>query len=187
MPKGNLTHATQQIGGVIADIYHADSRSIPMSIFATSVIAGTSIAPTIFSLIAVHWGWRWTNWFQLIINMVGFCILWFGLKETRGNVLLRQKATALNAWLDEQEKYAKEMQVGERRGVRWKVKADEAKQSLWSMIKVSLTRPFRRFPYFLDKNGLGVDGGLQTCCSQSRSCSGLVCGRHLHGGCFICE
>ncbi|KAF8422532.1 putative MFS multidrug transporter [Tirmania nivea] len=137
---GTSTFSTM-VGGVISDIYHTDSRSIPMSIFTTTALAGTAIAPTIYSLIAVHLGWRWTNWFQLIINMVSFGIMWFGLKETRGNVLLRRKATALNAWLEEREKVAEKKQIWERR-VRWKVKADEAKQSLWSMMKVSLTRPF---------------------------------------------
>jgi len=129
---------------VISDIYHTDSRSIPMSIFSTTALAGIAIAPTICSLIVVHLGWRWTNWFQLIINTASFGILWFCLKETRENVLLRRKATVLNAWLDEQDEVAEEKQVRGRR-VRWKVKADEAEQGLWSMMKVSLTRPFRGF------------------------------------------
>ncbi|RPB21585.1 putative MFS transporter [Terfezia boudieri ATCC MYA-4762] len=137
---GTSTFSTM-IGGVISDIYHTDSRSIPMSIFTTTVLSGTAIGPTIFSLIVVHLGWRWTNWFQLIINTVSFGVLWFGLKETRGDVLLRRKAMALNAWLDERERVAEEKQVMGRK-VRWKVKADEAKQNLWSMTKVSLTRPF---------------------------------------------
>ena len=137
---------------MISDIYHTDSRNIPMSIFTTTVLAGTAIAPTVCSLIVVHLGWRWTNWFQLIINTVSFSTLWFGLKETRGNVLLRRKATVFNAWLDERDEVAEEKQVRGGR-VRWKVKADEAKQSLWSMMKVSLTRPFREFtPLFSEKD-----------------------------------
>lgn len=76
--------------------------------------------------------------------MVSFGILWFGLKETRGNVLLGRKAMALNAWLDEQEQmYGK--QIGRR--LRWKVKVDEVTQSVSNMIKMSLTRAFRGFPF----------------------------------------
>lgn len=123
-----------------------------MSIFTTTALAGTAIAPTICSLIAVNLGWRWTNWFQLIINWVGLGILWFGLKETRGNVLLRRKAIALNQWLDERESYAAKAEpVDGMMRLRWKVKADESMQSLWGMMKVSLTRPFREIPSFRNK------------------------------------
>ncbi|CAZ84632.1 unnamed protein product [Tuber melanosporum] len=55
------------------------------------------------------------------------------LKETRGSVLLSRKAKALNKFLDERED----------RGVRWKVKADEERESISLMVRVALTRPFR--------------------------------------------
>ncbi|CUS08262.1 unnamed protein product [Tuber aestivum] len=53
--------------------------------------------------------------------------------ETRGSALLSRKARALNKFLDES---------GDR-GNRWKVKADEERESISLMVRVSLTRPFR--------------------------------------------
>ncbi|PWW80113.1 MFS general substrate transporter [Tuber magnatum] len=56
-----------------------------------------------------------------------------GVIETRGSVLLSRKAKALNRFLDEN---------GDR-GNRWKVKADEERETIALMVRVSLTRPFR--------------------------------------------
>ncbi|KAF8476056.1 hypothetical protein BDZ91DRAFT_710856 [Kalaharituber pfeilii] len=69
----------------ISDIYHAQSRSLPMRLFTNTAITGTAVAPTVGSLIYVHLGWQWIHWFQLIINMGGLAVSWFVMQE---NVLV---------------------------------------------------------------------------------------------------
>lgn len=78
-----------------------------------------------------------------------FVVLFF--KETRGSVLLSRKAKAINKWyenLEEAGYYGVMMpsssgsENGALQRIRWKVKADEERSSLLTMIKISLHRPF---------------------------------------------
>lgn len=72
-------------------------------------------------------------------------------KETRGSVILSRKAKGLNKWYEglEQAGYygmtmpiSTESEKGLPQRIRWKVKADEERSSLLTMIKISLHRPF---------------------------------------------
>lgn len=80
-------------------------------------------------------------------------------KETRGSVLLSRKAKALNKWYDELEEAGyygmimpslpgSEKRASQR--MRWKVKADEERTSLLTMIRISLHRPFHMLCMSLD-------------------------------------
>ena len=71
-------------------------------------------------------------------------------KESRGSVLLSQRAELLNRWMETRETadlYGFEMPVeGEGRTksqrIRWKVRSDEERETLGKMIGISFYRPF---------------------------------------------
>ena len=73
-------------------------------------------------------------------------------KETRGSVLLSRRAKLLNSWYEAREKVGlvgMEIIVDgkgtkECQRIRWKVKADEERETLAKMIGISVYRPFRR-------------------------------------------
>ncbi|KAG0134766.1 major facilitator superfamily domain-containing protein [Tuber indicum] len=121
------------IGGIISDIFHAPDRGLPMALFSMAGLAFTGLGPLVSGAIVENLSWRWIHWVQLIFNGVLMAIAFPILKETRGSVLLSRKANALNKFLDERED----------RGARWKVKADEERESISLMVRVALTRPFR--------------------------------------------
>ncbi|KAI5808544.1 major facilitator superfamily domain-containing protein [Peziza echinospora] len=139
---GTSTFSTM-VGGVISDIYHAEDRSFPMSLFTTTAIGGTGIGPVISAFINRDLGWRWIHWFQLILNLLVLLLLSLAMKETRGNVLMTRKAYMLNEWLDQREGNFQDVDMKTpQKKVRWKVRADESKESLATLMKMSLTRPF---------------------------------------------
>jgi MFS family permease len=128
-------------GGVIADIYHAESRGFPMACFSTLALFGTGAGPLVSGFIAQRLNWRWIHWTQAIVNgmLLGAAALL--LKETRGSVLLTRRMKALNTHLNTIEASLPEKEITTRR-VRWKVLAEEERGSLSNMVRVSLTRPF---------------------------------------------
>jgi len=123
-------------GGVIADLYMTDQRSFPMACFSTMAMFGTGMGPLVSGFIAQNLSWRWIHWLQLIMDCVLMGIVVLAFKEPRGSVVLIRKAKVLNRFLDEHDS----PDVGPR--VRWRVRAEEERASLRTMIKVSLTRPF---------------------------------------------
>lgn len=144
------------VGGVISDIYHAEDRNTPMALFAGAALFGTGLGPLISSNIVAHTTWRWIYWSHGIVSGAFVVIMYFCLSETRGSILLSRKARALNEWyerleeagyigvlfpsLDDPEKRPV------RRRIRWKVKADEERESIFKMISISCYRPFRKRP-----------------------------------------
>ena len=84
---------------VIGNIWDGEkARTIPMSLYITAYVTGSSTGPVIGGVIFQHLNWRWISYLQLI---------WYGLftplyviffRETRGSVILRQRAknTAAN-------------------------------------------------------------------------------------------
>ena len=129
-------------GGVIADIYSADHRGFPMSCFATLALFGTGAGPLVCGFMAERLDWRWIHWHQFIAGMALLLVTVVSLKETRGSVLLIYRARALNTYLDTHEPVGSEKRMLK---VRWRVRAEEERESLVVMVKTSLTRPF----YFL--------------------------------------
>jgi len=128
-------------GGVIADLYRADSRGFPMACFSTMAMFGTGAGPLVSGFIAESMSWRWVHWVQLILNVLLMAVAAVFMKETRGSVLLIRRAKALNSYLGPQGSSDAEKTVAVGR-IQWKVRAEEERASLSHLVKVSLTRPF---------------------------------------------
>lgn len=145
------TYSTM-VGGVISDIYHAEDRNTPMALFAGAALFGTGLGPLIAGNIAARTSWRWIYWSHGTVSACFVIFMYFFLKETRGSILLSRKARALNKWYDSLEEagYHGLLMPSEMpekrvvRRVRWKVKADEERESIVQMISVSCYRPFRK-------------------------------------------
>lgn len=141
------------VGGVISDIYHAEDRNTPMALFSGSALFGTGLAPLLAGVIVTHTSWRWVYYSHAIVSGAFVIVIFFFFKETRGSVLLSRKALKLNRYYEQLEEtghvgviLSSEESPEEKaiRRIRWKVKSDEQRASLLSMIQISLYRPFRK-------------------------------------------
>ncbi|KAL8684078.1 MAG: hypothetical protein Q9224_006636, partial [Gallowayella concinna] len=146
---GGSTFSTM-VGGVVSDLYETQDRNKPMALFAGAALMGTGFGPLCSGFVAQHLLWRWVFYIQVMTS--GFLILLVALffKETRGSVLLSKRARLLNEWYEAREKVGLvgfEMPTDDAKGresqrIRWKVKADEERESLAKMIGISIYRPF---------------------------------------------
>ena len=141
------------VGDVIADIYHAHNRNTPMALFSWAALFGTGFGPLICGFIGEYTSWRWIFYIQIIIaGLITAAVLAF-FRETRGPVILREKARRLNQWHAAMEKQATPptRQTDKVKGegspeniklVRWKVAADEERTGILQLLRTSLLRPF---------------------------------------------
>ncbi|KAJ5773895.1 Major facilitator superfamily domain general substrate transporter [Penicillium paradoxum] len=147
---GGSTFSTM-VGGVISDIYHAQDRNTPMALFSASALFGTGLAPLISGAIVTRTTWRWIFYSHAIVSAAFVILIYFFFKETRGTVLLSRKATKLNQYYEQLEVaghygviLTSEEAPEEKciRRIRWKVKSDEQRASIATMVQISLYRPF---------------------------------------------
>ncbi|EGS22295.1 uncharacterized protein CTHT_0018160 [Thermochaetoides thermophila DSM 1495] len=158
---------SSMVGGVIADMWDARERNMPMAVFSGAVLAGTGAGPLVGSVMAERLAegnkWRWVFWHQAVAGgllMAALAVMW---RETRGSVVLSRKARALNRWYealegrgyygvwveegmggegDEEKRMGTTQEGSKLRRIRWVVKEDEERASLATMIRISVTRPF---------------------------------------------
>lgn len=137
------------VGGVVADLYHAEGRNTPMSLFSGGALFGTGLGPLVSGFIAQNTNWRWVFWVQVITCGCLIATITICFRETRGSVLLSRKAATLNKWYEAREAagyigfdmpLASEKTESQR--IRWKVKSDEERESIAKMIGISVYRPF---------------------------------------------
>ncbi|KKY26687.1 putative mfs multidrug [Diplodia seriata] len=147
---GGSTFSTM-VGGVVSDIYHAADRNTPMAMFSGAALLGTGLGPLTCGWIAEYINWRWIFYIQTIVDAVMMVVICICFKETRGSVLLSRKAQTLNKWYEAREEAGyfnfdmpsesdAQKKVSQR--IRWKVKSDEERADLMTMITISLYRPF---------------------------------------------
>lgn len=123
-----------------------------MALFSGAALFGTGLGPLVSGFIAQHLLWRWVFYVQVITCGLFILAVAVFFKETRGSVLLSRRARLLNEWYEAREKVGLvglNVVIGEdskkqSQRIRWKVKADEERESLRKMIGVSVYRPFRK-------------------------------------------
>jgi multidrug resistance protein len=159
---GSSTFATM-VGGVVSDIYHTEERNAPMAIYSGAALFGTGLGPLISGFIAEYTLWRWVFYVQAIVGGILTAAVILLFKETRGSVLLSRRARALNKYYEEMELAGRSewdvsmilsstsekspRQEPKYQRIRWKVLAEETRNSLSKMLYLSLTTPFRLLLY----------------------------------------
>lgn len=147
---GGSTFSTM-VGGVVSDIYQTADRNTPMALFSGAALFGTGLGPLFSGFVAQNVSWRWVFYVQAILDALIILLVAVSFKETRGSVLLSRRAKALNEWYAAMEEagyigFGMPIEGGStkanRERIRWKVKADEERESLAKMIAISVFRPF---------------------------------------------
>ncbi|KAG9243257.1 MFS multidrug transporter-like protein [Calycina marina] len=83
MLGGGAAASVQAVGaGTIADIWEPKERGRAMGIFYLGPLMGPLLAPVVGGALAQKWGWKSTQWFQVIYGGVLFIILTSCLPET---------------------------------------------------------------------------------------------------------
>ena len=187
--NANAATFSTMVGGVISDIYHAQDRNTPMALFSGAALFGTGLAPLISGVIVAHSTWRWIYYSHAIVSAAFVVIIFFFFKETRGSVLLSRKAKKLNTYYEKLEEaghfgviLSNEESSEEKRvrRIRWKVKSDEQRASLATMIQISVYRPFRELRQEIYVRE-PIANAQQTCFSPSPWSSFSPCGCPLAG------
>lgn len=82
--------------------------------------------------------WRWSFWVQVIMCGILVAVFAIFFKETRGSVLLSQKAQALNQYYKECEQARR----FSRERIRWKIQSNADRQPMARMLRASVCWPF---------------------------------------------
>ena len=147
--------ASSMVAGVVSDMYTAEERNTPMAVFAACTFIGMGLSALFANIVLYHLYWRWVFYIQIITTGVVTAAMVFFFKETRENILLARRAEALNKWYDAREEAgyfrlenierSSTIEKGEAlQRIRWRVEADEERSSISTMIKISVSRPFRK-------------------------------------------
>lgn len=117
------------VGGSISDVWKGDkARSLPMSLFGFTSVAGIALGPFVGSVIVQinrTDPWRWIFYIQIIYNAALIPLFWFILKETRADVILARRAKKLRKETG-QDVYAE---------------SELERQSTWMQLRLSFQRP----------------------------------------------
>lgn len=115
------------VAGSVSDVFHANERGLPMSLYSIAVYISQGVSPYVSSVTVNRASWRIMFWWQGGMSLLTYLAMWVVLKETRGPVLLSRRA----------KKLTKET------GRLHKCRADDERLSFLIMVKVSLFRPMQ--------------------------------------------
>lgn len=105
---GCVSILANMTGAVICDIWEGDiGRTIPMGLFVTVYLVGSTVGPVIGASIFQFLDWRWIAYIELIWTAVFFPAYIVIIRETRGAVILKNRAKAIRAKTGKKA-YAKE-------------------------------------------------------------------------------
>ncbi|KAK5948170.1 hypothetical protein OHC33_010823 [Knufia fluminis] len=138
---GGSSVAINIVGGSIADVWRGDAaRSLPMSIFGFTSVAGIALGPFVGSVIVQinkTDPWRWIFYIQIIFNAALMPVFWLILKETRGDVILARRAKRLRKQTGKEIYAQSEFDRPSRITL--------IKLSFWRPVKMLLTEPVVTF------------------------------------------
>ena len=82
------------VGGALADFWDPVNRGIAIAVFSGATFIGPVLSPVIggFTVMNANLGWRWTQWFTMIIAGFFGTIGFFVIPETYAPVLLTRRA-----------------------------------------------------------------------------------------------
>lgn len=90
---GCVPLTSDAVASITSNVFHGDqARSIPVALDVLIYLGTTSLAPVIGAAILGSLSWHWIGYIELIATAALFPILYFGLLESRGLVILRAKA-----------------------------------------------------------------------------------------------
>lgn len=129
---GFVTILGNTVASIIADIWVGDAgRTVPMSLYVTAYLVGSTIGPVIGASIFQFLSWRWIGYIQLIWFTALFPLFISIIRETRGSVILRARAHNIRSTTNRQA-YTHE-EIAKR--------SQNTKYHLWSTLKTSVRRP----------------------------------------------
>ncbi len=116
---GGAAASVQAVGaGTIADIWEVRERGRAMGMFYLGPLLGPLLAPIIGGALSQAWGWRSTQWFQVIYGGVLVVLLTFFLPET-----LAKKHPLVSPELDEKSAVRPQLtRISTRQSVQVKTK-----------------------------------------------------------------
>lgn len=124
---GCVSIIANTVAAVICDIWEGDiGRTIPMSLFVTTYLVGSTLGPVIGAAIFEYLSWRWIGYIQLILFGAFFPLYIIFIRETRGPVILRRRAQQIRA----------------NTGKKAYTKDELDGTSLWEILTTSIKRPF---------------------------------------------
>ncbi|TKA26634.1 hypothetical protein B0A50_04742 [Salinomyces thailandicus] len=94
---GCVAMLANTVASVIPDVWATDeARSVPVGLYILTYLAGNTLGPPVFAGVIQNIGdWRWIFYIQLIVYGAFFPFFWILIKETRGDVILRRRASKL--------------------------------------------------------------------------------------------
>lgn len=166
---GGSTFSTMG-GGILADIWVTAERNTAMTLFTGATLFGTGIGPLVSGIVAEKLLWRWVFYIQVFTTGFVVAIIIFFFRETRGSIVLSQKANSINKWYDAIESagaigvsipptspplgpsspdlekhhpiHTTHASSSTTHRLRYKVLADEQRASIVKLVSLSLYRPF---------------------------------------------
>ncbi|CZT18455.1 related to multidrug efflux pump [Ramularia collo-cygni] len=82
-------------GGSLADMFETKTRALIWPFFALAPLLGPTIAPIVTGWLTQELGWRWDDWFTLIISGAAYLMAMAFLPETFQPIILSYKAQML--------------------------------------------------------------------------------------------
>ncbi|KAF8548850.1 MFS general substrate transporter [Imleria badia] len=118
------------VGGTIADIWNPEERGFPMALFAIAAVGSSGLGPLLAGWIESnnHLGWRWIQWISATVSGIYFFGVLLLLTETRADIILTRLARKMRQT---------------KQDSRYHARAETDKHSLFTLIKISSTRPIR--------------------------------------------
>ncbi|MCJ1331935.1 hypothetical protein MMC10_008627 [Thelotrema lepadinum] len=110
--------------GTLGDISRDEHRALIFSIWSIGPFNGPVAGPIFGGFVAQALGWRWVNWITMMLGFVALLLLCC-MRETYAPIILRKKALRQRAVTGDS---------------RWHSRYD-AKESLWTLLKVNFSRP----------------------------------------------